>query len=158
MTDDLIGFLRDRLDVDEQVAREATASEWRNAPTSSHYEDAAGPSEAVFASSPDTGLIVVARTGAHGDRAGMVNAEHIARWSPARVLAEVAAKRRIMARHRPLTAADDMVKPEWYGSCDGCGPSWNDERHTPTMDDCPELRDLASIYSDHPYYRREWTP
>lgn len=136
---DLVTFLRARLDIDEQVAREALAGEWRNASTSSHYEDAAGPSEAVFTALPDAGLTVVARTGARGDRAAMVNAEHIARHDPARVLAEVDAKRRLL---------DYMVDLE-SKALDGNW--WNLDRDLP-------FQLLALPYADHPDYRPEWAP
>ena len=59
--------------------------------------------------------------------------EHIARHDPARVLRECEAKRRIVE-----TAQDiDMIENEWGQSI---------------------LRDLASVYSDHPDYREEWKP
>lgn len=139
MPDDLVAFLRARLAVDEQVAREATAGQWRNAPTSRHYEDGAGPSEAVFTALPDTGAIVVARTGARGDRNGMVNAEHIARHDPARVLAEVDTKRRIVDG---LAEALDRHADYITG--------------TFTVEDV--LRLLALPYADHPDYQPEWAP
>lgn len=60
---------------------------------------------------------------------------------PARVLAEVAAKRRIVQLH---------VSGEAW--CDHCaGPGDID-------DSCPTLRALASVYADHPDYRQEWKP
>lgn len=49
--------------------------------------------------------------------------------SSARVLAEVRAKRRIMARHK-----------------------------LPEQADWPEMRILGAVYSDHPDYRPEWKP
>jgi hypothetical protein len=61
---------------------------------------------------------------------------------PARVLAEVEAKRRVMGRHH-----------NFQGWCAGCG---NDLTHR--ISDCPELRDLAAPYADHPEYREEWRP
>lgn len=145
---DLVTFLRARLDIDEQVAREALAGEWRNASTSSHYEDAAGPSEAVFTALPDAGLTVVARTGARGDRAAMVNAEHIARHDPARVLAEVDAKRRIIARY--TSAVEDSAEDE-----DGY---YDENRFEDARQLVPVLRLLALPYADHPDYRPEWAP
>lgn len=144
---DLVAFLRARLDIDAQVAREATAADWRNASTSRHYEDVAGPSEAVFTALPDTGLTVVARTGARGDRAAMVNAEHIARHDPARVLAEVDAKRRIIAEHRGSGV-----------TCPRCSLGAEDGQVVYWRDPCATLRLLALPYADHPEYRPEWAP
>jgi hypothetical protein len=74
---------------------------------------------------------------------------HIARHDPARVFREVAAKRAILARH--------PVDP--YGACEGCGYGrWDGD--TPWVSDaeeCPELRIVASVWSDHPDYRTEWS-
>jgi hypothetical protein len=58
-----------------------------------------------------------------------------------RVLADCEAKRRIVERHRS--------KPDtggWY--CAGCGDDWP----------CEDLRDLASVYADHPDYDEAWRP
>lgn len=69
-------------------------------------------------------------------------AEHIARHDPARVLAECAAKRRIV---------EELVLPyiaERRRLMNG-QPSWGDEH--PDL-----LRILAAPYADHPDYREEW--
>ena len=64
--------------------------------------------------------------------------EHIARHDPARVLREVAAKRRILRVHAP--------SPEsWSGkACTGCGRSAPcDDWLVEDVDDCPTLRALV---------------
>lgn len=76
------------------------------------------------------------------------DAAHIARHDPARVLREVAAKRRVLARHH---AGSD-------GSCDGCGYDQEQGPWIERLEDCPELRDMASVYADRPGYREEWKP
>lgn len=53
---------------------------------------------------------------------------HIARHDPARVLREVDAKRRILAEFRAFEMSEGTV------------------------------RALASVYADHPDYRKEWRP
>jgi hypothetical protein len=71
---------------------------------------------------------------------------HMARWHPARVLAECEAKRRIVEHHDD----DDDA-----GRCTACEPMmWA----RPTPFPCPTLRLLALPYADHPDYRREWRP
>ena len=65
---------------------------------------------------------------------------------PARVLAEVAAKRRTLARH-----ANDG-----HGGCEGCGYEYGDISPRYDIDECPELRDLAAPYADHPDYDPAW--
>lgn len=65
-------------------------------------------------------------------------AEHIAHYDPARVLAECAAKRAIIAECRPGTLDDLDV-----GEDDQPAPMW-------------VARALAAVYKDHPDYRQEW--
>lgn len=67
-------------------------------------------------------------------------------YSPARVLAECKAKRRIVALHR-------VEEDSWGGHCVECayrysaGPEWP----------CQTLLHLASIYNDHPDFQPEWS-
>ena len=75
-------------------------------------------------------------------------ARHVARHDPARVLAEVKAKRRVMERH---TAG-------WRksGPCLGCNFGPQEDEFTEDVEECPELRDMASVYADHPDYNPAW--
>lgn len=77
-------------------------------------------------------------------------------YDPALALREVEAKRRIMARHKPVgpsryrTVRDEL-------NCEGCG--WEGEHGDPVtedIDECPELRDLASIYEGAPGWQERW--
>jgi pyrimidine deaminase RibD-like protein len=72
---------------------------------------------------------ILYRAGWHAERAEA----HIARHDPARVLADVAAKRAIVALH----------------PCDDCGMG---------NDPCSTLRLLAQPYAEHPDYDEEWRP
>lgn len=77
-------------------------------------------------------------------------AAHIVRWDPARVLAEVAAKRAIVEEHGPADDGSGMLficrtcsrrdLPEWYGE------------YVP----CPTSRIVAAPYADHPDYDKSW--
>ena len=70
-------------------------------------------------------------------------AEHIATWDPARVLAECEAKRRIIDWHRGGHYCTDLGNMEsWY------------LREEP----CPTLRALALPVADRPGYLEEWRP
>lgn len=94
-----------------------------------------------------------------GDRSGYVVTygvgssqcrAHIARHDPARVLAECEAKRRIVARHTPETAIHaDHGGQDLITYCGHCGTILDDA-------DCPDLRDLATSYADHPDYDPDW--
>jgi hypothetical protein len=133
--DDLITWLRTQLDDDERVAREATQGKWR-------WADPGGPVKMALVAGtwPIEQMVVPSRTPdvypSHHD------AEHIARWDPARVLAEVDAKRRIMAHIGMVALSPWQIKlPEGY------------------LEDLDRiLRFLALPYADREGYRDEWRP
>jgi hypothetical protein len=77
-------------------------------------------------------------------------AVHIARHDPARVLREVEAKRRVLARHHrvPDEVAIRLDLENVPDLCNGCYQTWS----------CDDVRLLALPYSDHPSYRPEWSP
>lgn len=139
----LVEFLAARLDEDEAIARQAIAPDWEVAPEDRFRvqvvpaEDAAGRTSAI--------AVAVGYEG-----------NHIARHDPARVLREVAAMRRILVRHKPVgpsryrTVRDEL-------NCEGCG--WEGEHGDPVtenIDECPELRDLASIYEGALGWQERW--
>jgi hypothetical protein len=90
-------------------------------------------------------------TGPWGGGIDDETAEHIARWDPARVLAEVDAKRRIL---------DEVVE-----DATGLDMSVDLDRRTRPRDEVTEpylgdvlVRLLALPYADRPGYREEWRP
>lgn len=115
--DELIGWLREQLDDDERVARAATSN-----PRWSLDEHGDG---IVWAE----GLNVVA------DRLYPDDAKHIARWDPARVLAEVDAKRQRI----------DWIEGELA-----------DDSTDETVQWLARLEALP--YAGRPGYREEWRP
>ncbi|AMM12338.1 DUF6221 family protein [Streptomyces albidoflavus] len=120
MTADLIAFLRARLDEDEAVARAATAGPWVESGVGDH-------GWGVSFSAPGSGVE------ADDSSQGRADAAHIARHDPARVLAEVEAKRQIVERYAWLCEHGDT------------GGAW-------------VLPLLALPYADHPDYRDAWRP
>lgn len=122
-------FIAARLDEDEAVALEAHHHRYKDALDST--------------------------TTHHGER----GQGGVVMWS-SRVLREVTAKRRVLARHCTPEADDYRAKYGGELGCVGCGDyetgsadiEWNVEY----IENCPELRDLAAPYSDHPDYREEW--
>ena len=88
--------------------------------------------------------------------------QHVARWNPARVLAECGAKRRIIAAHQTygeVYDAADMTYPHAAGSCVTCGfgDTWEAVEYGSGDDyPCPTLRFLAAPYSDHPDFDEAW--
>jgi hypothetical protein len=84
------------------------------------------------------------------------DADHIARHDPARVLAECAAKRRIVELH-PLMDGTTYRGTPCCARCTANGEYPADDDYTDEQNwPCPTLRALASVYADHPDFREEW--
>lgn len=127
---DLVQFLRDRLDEDEQTAREAEkrTTTTRRRVQGEWVEDTVQP--------PEWRRSV---------------------WSPARVLREVEAKRQIVNAHgrAALRAGGGAQHFDTATVCRSCEPDYQfPEQSWP----CPTLRLLALPYADHPGYREDWRP
>jgi hypothetical protein len=134
--DELIAFLRRMLDADEARARAATPGPWRHNPDK-HWRKP-GTSwfeEAVFAGAPGADATCVAGTGETDDPQSMADADHIARHDPARVLADVAAKRAIL-NAAVMLLVDDAEDEEA----------------------AEIVKNLALPYADHPDYQESWRP
>jgi hypothetical protein len=138
-----IDFLRARLDEDEAAARAAADTgdgRWTR-------DDPPWSTPGRINDGSRDRVIVYNEGAPDADEAA-----HIARHDPARVLAEVEAKRRVLARHR--------IEPgRWGHACVGCGTAGDPaDPVTEDINDCPELRDMATVYADHPDYLPEWAP
>jgi hypothetical protein len=136
---DLVTWLRAQLDDDERVARAAAdyGDAWR----------AGDPGVYPSNESQHPGPIV---GGVWGDLEDQY-AEHIARWDPARVLAEVAAKRVILEKVVPeADGLDVQVEGEF-------GVGVRDEAEDPYLGDTL-VRLLAVPYANRPGYLAEWAP
>jgi hypothetical protein len=139
MTADLVAFLRERLDEDEAIARAAEG-------------------DPVF----DGTGIVIERNRARGfpDRiAGLISpvATHIARHDPARVLADIAAKRAIVDEHAPDRPGDwdcrVCADEETYDEDSEGNGSWTRSAKSAP---CRTLRLLAAPYAGADSYRPGW--
>jgi hypothetical protein len=130
--DDLVTWLREQIDEDEQVARRADHADPAPWCTEGHERDAR----------------VLTYTGGvfHGSSGDMrlAVAEHIARHDPARVLREVKAKRRILDGIASRLDEDEDDH-RWEGA----------DAETDGMASTV-LRLLALPYADRPGYRDEW--
>lgn len=137
--DDLIAFLRARLDEDETAAQAATWGPWTVGPTFG------GENNRVYVKPDGPGIDTIGTCVIAGQISNMpqwrANAQHIARWDPARALAEVEAKRR-MVDHVSQELEDRGADNPW----------WYSDKLTPI------LEALALPYADHPDYREEWRP
>ena len=142
MTADLITFLRARLDEDEAVARAATAGPWVESGVGDHGW---GVSFSALGSGVE----------ADDSDQGRADAAHIARHDPARVLAEVEAKRQIMGLHPVIGGWEDEDGHDRGLGCECCGHS---EEYSDRGGWCETLRLLALSYADHPDYRDAWRP
>jgi serine/threonine protein phosphatase PrpC len=127
---DLVAFLNARLGEDEAAAN---AVQDNSAPWPGQWE----PRER-HALQTHNGWVLAVADGHGGDfRSGVV--EHIARHDPARVLRDVEARRRIIARY-------EATQPPGYAEQEAQGWLLLDV-----------IRDLTAAYSDHPDYDPAWT-
>jgi hypothetical protein len=127
---DLVAFLRARQDEDEAGARDAFGD---------HNDD--GPEWTEVSSGA---LSTGAELHGIGDSA---ISRHMVRWDPARVLAEIDAKRRIIEQHHRSGV-----------TCPRCSLGTEDGEVVFERDPCGTLRLLALPYAGHPDYRAEWAP
>lgn len=148
---DIVAFVRARLDEVEADARAAWPGPW--APSDDEYEVLDVGAEAGFVGT----LVAEVRTlSGHQQR---MTSRHIARHHPARVLADVEAKRRILAPHKPqpLSKYDRQV---WRFKFECASESWTcygdgaDHVEWP----CETVKLLALPDAGHPDYREEWRP
>jgi hypothetical protein len=130
----LIEFLTARVEEDKEAALAAGGSEWTHNPDGMHgaIED------------DDSGETVTYHEGSPTREQSI----HIVRFSPARVLRDIEAKRAIIEEHRPRTDARDLRSDP----CDAHDPI------TLESEPCDTLRHLAAVYRDHPDYREDWKP
>lgn len=150
----LVEFPRARLDEDEAVAHAATSGPWWYNPAKQWLDpdaferyDLAKGEEFVGYGGPHPFTGAVAATGPSSDPQSMADAEHIARHAPARVLAEVDAKRELLMQH-------SRMETKWRtDACATCAPQ---PGRSPWP--CATLRLLALPYADHPDHREEWKP
>jgi hypothetical protein len=145
---DLVAFLRERLDEDEETAHAAAAvcGCHPEAPSWS-FGDEETDGRILVDGDPHPGVRRKIGRRWSGSYEGMFMAQHVVRHDPARVLCEVEAKREIAEQHRPV----------------GNGNVCLSYCHTRTPSEaqtwpCLTLRLLALPYVDHPDYREEWRP
>lgn len=130
--DDLATWLRAQWDDDERVARAAQPGPWTMRENGTPWTDIDATDGTVTSSY-------------EGDVVAVSDAEHMVRWDPARVLAELDAKRRI------VDLCVDMLRPDSAGPQD-LGPDDVD----PTMWDV--LRLLALPMAGRDGYDESWRP
>lgn len=148
-------FLRARLAEDEAVARAATPGPWRwdtsegsfcgepdpdTAPAWGHR----GPDLVTDAEVDDRDIISSSGYDADNVIIGRADAEHIARHDPARVLAEVTAKRALLddldAWQRTVEIDGDRYARGQLAARQAVAAAW------------------GRLYAAHPGYQPEWAP
>ncbi len=128
---DFVEFMTARLDEDEAAANAANTDQARTP-----WGDRTIPPTPV----EQWGDMV------DGYLGGSIGA-HCARWGPLRALAEVKAKRDVLARHEPYRFKHGLMCQQC--ACLDCvAEEWP----------CSDLRALAAVYAGHPDYRQEWVP
>lgn len=126
-------FLEARISEDELAATEGISGQ---------ADPASGWGYKDHALTPHVGIIHEA-----------VQAEHIIRWHPARVLAECAAKRAIIDEHstQEVASLDRETWAQPFIVCKRCAMGVRQ-----IVAPCPTIKAIAAIYADHPDYKDEW--
>jgi uncharacterized protein DUF6221 len=136
---DIVAFISARLDEDEAYALEAAKEfgpDW--------IEIWSGQID-LSANLPDRQPPADRSWDAHVQTNDSRVSRHMVRHDPARVLREVAAKRRVLERHG---GEDHMCVKGIVGYS---VQAWYDKDEA-----CPDLLNLAAPYADHPDYDPEW--
>ncbi|MCX5201057.1 DUF6221 family protein [Streptomyces sp. NBC_00237] len=173
VTDDLVEFLHARLAEDEAAARAASEpEEWVEKRPTWNVQYWADPDRAAVIADPDSSAYpVVTSIAGEAEDVAEVFVRHIARHDPARVLAEVDAKRRMLDASPAECPTGCRTEHSFSGSCSlrSMGPAWEagGERwvrgdsetpmHAPHTSEST-LRFLALPYAAHPDYRSDWRP
>lgn len=135
----LLVWLREQLNEDERVALAATPGPWKAVPVVYGPPDQGWGEPAYYEVQNTDGASVVDHQTHEGGGAGKDDAIHIARHDPARVLRQVAAMRKMLELHAPITEHE----------CVTCYCSY-------VTYPCPTVLALAEIYADRPGYHDEW--
>lgn len=136
MTAGIIVFLNARYDEAEQRARAATPGPWWHNPGKAwlapeafeRYDQSKGEEFVGYGESPFSGC--VASTGPASHAQSMADAEHIAHHDPTDTLADLDAKRRILALY------EELQDPHLHEA----------------------IQHLALPHASHPDYQPEWRP
>lgn len=168
--DDLVQFLRDRLDEDEATARKAAAlCGCHPAAPSWTFRDGDEETDGRILIVDDPHPVLLGkrrRLARRWNRSydGLFAAQHIVRHDPARVLAEVNAKRQILDLHGIVHREIGWLADgeEEHGEIAVCGACVPKHAHYQRRADVPEgacttVRLLALPYADHPDHRVEWS-
>lgn len=142
MMTELVDFYATRLDEEEQIAKAATAGPW-------------SIGEPLPYGDPDGGLSVVSgddEVAGSGHSGGgvwaQVDADHILRHDPARVLRDVEVGRRILGLYTASRERD-----EWMRQATGEAPT-----ALATAAYGEALKALALSHADHEDYQEAWRP
>lgn len=154
--DDLVAFVRRCVDEDERVAREAPGPAWvRAIERDGEPGKWRGVKAQLVTLPPDKPHpLVVGTEVARSDHYWV--AEHIALWDPARVLAEVEAKRRILDLHAPLADYKGRVQCEYCAGLCHSRSGLGCDDPADAMYPCETVVLLAQPYAGHDGWREEW--
>ncbi|MFC4516396.1 MULTISPECIES: DUF6221 family protein [Streptomyces] len=159
MSADLAAFLRDRLDEDERIAAAVLGASWiRHEHVAGVHADDATPGR------PYGTPVADCRRLPGGYEHGVDIAEHIVRHQPARVVAEIEAKREIVSRYVVALHEREALRARMRGMLGEGGDAFGqllEHEHVLIRAAealAPVVRLLSSPYADHPEYREEWRP
>lgn len=135
--DDLVQFLRARIDNETRWAQNSgqPSPRWYYDSMANEVRDHGNDGTVAFVPVPNT-------------------ARHIARYDPARALAEADAKRQLI---KAILRYEAKIDGEW-GCCHSADEITAGRCEETNPNDITALRLLALPYARHPDYRDEWRP
>jgi Family of unknown function (DUF6221) len=146
--DDLLEFLNARIGEDEAAAVQATPGPWE-------FEGDDPADDELYTVHDGAGGDLTGQTVAWTRHRQVANGQHIARHDPARVLRDVAFRRKLIGFALRNAASIDGEWGDCHDAADIAAGLCSGHGDAAARD---ILGLLAAIWCDHPDYRPEWEP
>ncbi|MER7213185.1 DUF6221 family protein [Streptosporangium sp. NPDC000239] len=175
MTNDLIAFLGARLDEDQAWAEACQGHRWQWVRSEDDQVVTANPAQEECLDEDSYGISLRSVENPDQEPSPIGHAEgvessvagHIVRHDPARVLRDVSADRKLLARYAEAVkeqeealAAFRVARDEWGSSSEEYADAYKDWSDALLREGAflTVIKDRVARFSDHPGYLQEWAP
>lgn len=153
---DLVAFLTARYDEDEVAAQACKPGPWMEGSERPHLVNGVIYGQSTGWTSGGHLEQVCTVNIDYAGEAGPANLAHMVRHDPARVLADLTAKRRILKLHFPMILHGGGGAA-WYDTTRVCGSCVPPRQFPETAWPCLTARALALPYAEHPDFDPTWS-